>query len=102
MSADNWIVCPKCREEAKAQKVSARKLADESYGKVSQEEYLQLKENADAYSHAKIEETLRENYEFSLFDGFLDMNYDALCNVCGFEFHYHKRINIFTGKEITK
>lgn len=59
MSADNWAVCPKCKE------LNKKKLV-ESYGKISASEYRVLIETGN-----KDEHTLRKDYEIGIYDGIL-------------------------------
>lgn len=79
MSADNWGVCPKCKETAEKNITSA-------YGKVSEEEYL-----ATLNKRKQIENdlTLREDYEVGVdIDGEFSVSYSCHCLKCGFKFDY--------------
>ena len=79
MSADNWGVCPKCKETAEKNITSA-------YGKVSEEEYL-----AALNERKQIENnlTLREDYEVGVdIDGEFSVSYSCHCSKCGFKFDY--------------
>lgn len=62
MSADNWTVCPRCRDRAKAEKLARAQAAVDAYGKVSAEEYAALVERSTEPLEPK--ETFREDYEF--------------------------------------
>lgn len=84
MSADNWTNCPKCMKIAVEEKDKENKEAAESYGKVSEIEYIQILEKAQA--DINMEQTLREDYEFYMEDdGTLTANYRARCDRCGFK-----------------
>lgn len=77
MSADNWGVCPKCKETAENKIASA-------YGKVSEDEYLAILNTCK-----KIEATLREDYELGVdTDGEFSVSYSCHCSKCGFKFEY--------------
>ncbi len=97
MSADNWNLCPNCeiienkRMEDKSKKLKAQ------YGKISQEEYTRkiLFSKEDNISLGK---NLREDYEFHLEDGILEIVYVCHCNKCGFKFEFSKDIDILEGK----
>jgi len=41
-----------------------------------------------------VSDTLREDYEFFLEDGILDISYSCSCRECGFVFNYNKEIDI--------
>jgi len=85
VSADNWTVCPKCKQSALEAKSKAQQTADESYGKVTPAEWLALKAKADI--DPAIEDTLREDYGLGIRDGEFHVNYCASCQ-CGFSFKY--------------
>ncbi len=94
MSAENWAICPKCKrlDEEKRQL-----LADQiktSYGNLPESEYLELVERFKA--PAKIEETLREDYELGIWNKEFSISYGANCDKCGFEysFNFSKEVGI--------
>lgn len=61
MSADNWALCPKCRQKAIAETEQLRATAAEAYGKVPVEEFDNLRAKADL--GVTIERTFREDWE---------------------------------------
>jgi len=93
MSADNWGVCPKCKQ-LKAKEVARKQQAiDASYGVVSSDEYMaklgelrQLMITKDGYS-------LREDYEIDTnAEGTFSVSYRCHCDKCGFSFEFqHKK-----------
>lgn len=83
MSADNYTTCPRC--EAIQEK--AKKEAQESYGTVSEEEYLHLVEKSKP---KKDEDTLREDYEIGIYNGKFYIRYEGACSQCSF-FYVYKR-----------
>ena len=79
MSADNWSICPKCKDEM------GKKLED-SYGKISQDEYQQLLNKTAKYSNDR---TLREDYSiFTDENGLFQIIYLCRCDRCGFKYTY--------------
>lgn len=91
MSADNWATCPVCKDLAEANQQVARDIANQSYGKVSADEYERLKTQAEKIEPH--EDTLREDYEIGVGeDGKFSVSYRCLCDICGFQFEYrHKQ-----------
>lgn len=90
MSADNWRECPGCNKKQLVEKEKAKKKADSSYGKVSQEEYLKLLEIAN--KPIKLDNSLREDYSIYVdTDGEFRVSYSCYCEDCSFDFSYgHK------------
>lgn len=80
MSANNWCVCPKCKE--------AEDKVGSSYGKVSEEEYLAaLNQREQAGEDLTL--TLREDYEIGVdVHGEFFVSYACRCSKCGFNFGY--------------
>lgn len=87
MSADNWAICPICKE-AQLQKVAEiYSAANGCYGKVSQEEFLAGLQSANA----KVKElesdectTFREDYSVGIdTEGTFGVSYSGGCQVCG-------------------
>jgi len=84
MSADNWMVCPKCNTAASKKRESKIQKAKSSYGKVSEDAYRNL--IADAEKPSNLEETFREDYELGMKgDGSFFVSYSGYCTTCGFE-----------------
>ncbi len=84
MSADNWATCPKCLKKRRAEKEQLTKRAADSYGKVSAEDFDELRKKADSLS-MDIEETFREDYELGILEsGEFYVSYQGQCSVCDF------------------
>lgn len=86
MSADNWALCPKCKQ--KADQDYEKKMADlqAQYGKIPAAEYVSALRNAEARPVQR--ETLREDYEMGTDEyGTFSVSYRASCN-CGFSFKF--------------
>lgn len=90
MSADAWIVCPKCKADAESTHSKILKSVYEAYGKVSAEEY--LKRVQSTAKRPELHETLREDYEIGIYNGEFSVNYNGSCKTCGFSFSFkHKQ-----------
>ena len=88
MSADNWTICPQCCARAEKRREAMLKKAADSYGKISPEEYLKLRE--EAQKAPNVEPTLREDYEIGMDEtGFFEVAYSCACRACGFA-HKHE------------
>jgi hypothetical protein len=83
MSADNWVVCPRCEKKKKLR-------LSEAYGKVTPEEYEKL-----LHSREGEDENLREDWEIGIWDGKFLVNFSSRCEDCKFEFNYkHEEVVI--------
>ena len=93
MSADNWTVCPKCKEKVEQAQAELLDRVETDYGKVVASEYLELVEQ----SQQPIEEqhTLREDWEIGIWKGEFCVSYRASCEECGFshEFEHKRSVN---------
>ena len=86
MSASNWAVCPKCKQQAED------KIKD-AYGRVSASEYQELLKARDAQLSGN-SATLREDWEIGIYNGVFEVSYSASCTECGFEFSYSHNENV--------
>lgn len=93
MSADNWAVCPRCRQRAKDkcdEAISAHAQAlREAYGKVSPDEYADLAKNQpEKFDEDDMADDFREDYEVGVYykDGAARFccDYSGECEKCGF------------------
>ncbi len=87
MSADNWAICPKCKE--KNDELNKKRILDtaKKYGKILAEEYVALAKETS--KPIEIEETMREDYDINVYDdGVFDVAYRCSCTECGFEYVY--------------
>lgn len=94
MSADNWGICPKCKE--KNDKANAKRISDaeSKYGKISSDKYRALIKEAERPIILK--ETLREDYEMHTdHDGLFYVNYGCRCDVCGFQHKFDHKEQLF-------
>lgn len=83
MSADNWAICPQCRDRAQADRTARLKEAFDAYGKVSPEEFEAMRAAADVPFDAGKFQTFREDYEFyGASDGTITADYSGHCGVC--------------------
>lgn len=90
MSADNWAICPQCKKDEAARKQELIEKLYQSYGNVTEEDYLELKEKSERGS--ELRETLREDYEtFMDSDGLFFVGYSCSCDVCNFNYGYEFR-----------
>ena len=89
MSADNWSMCPKCREKRIRESEQKKLQALEAYGKVPPQEWVSMTASAD---NAECDaETLREDYEvWTDENGVFRVSYECVCTAddCDFEFSY--------------
>lgn len=87
MSADNWAFCPQCVKKAEIFKEKEIKKANQSYGKVTPEEYLDLRKAAE--TPVDLEQTFREDYSIGVDGkgGFI-VDYSGSCKVCGLKYSY--------------
>lgn len=83
MSADNWAVCPSCRDAAEAVKAAEEQAVIDWYGKVPVEEFDALRAKADTPIDERALTTFREDYEFWLDGTTVEVRYEGRCTKCG-------------------
>lgn len=88
MSANEYVVCPRCVKEVTAEREKAIAKAQAQYGKVSAEEYRRLIGVAEAMPDKPKHPTLAEYYEFSIDAEEFSVNFRAHCTACGFTHEY--------------
>jgi hypothetical protein len=93
MSADNWTQCPRCKEKNERLADEKEITARNSYGKVSAENFDELREQAKAFRKAITSDdafcsSLREDYEIGIYSGKFEVSYSGQCQTCGFDFTY--------------
>src|SRR4051812_14137464 len=93
MSASNWAICPRCRDNAKAEVAAAIQAAVDAYGKVPADEYEELQRHIGVLSARSVQATFREDYEFyGAEDGEVVADYSGHCQTCGLGVDFtHKR-----------
>lgn len=98
MSADNWAICPKCKDTADTKAVESAKLARESYGKVPVEEYQRMLDEADKLADKGLDETLREDFAVGVkADGTFEVIYGCRCRACGFTHSFRHSAPVMKG-----
>jgi len=98
MSADNWGICPSCYNKALQSKNADRKTVEESYGKISLEDFNKMFKEAARKVEPEDFRTLREDYEIGVDrEGTFEVTYSGHCSECGFIFRFNKTID--TSKE---
>lgn len=83
MSADNWAICPRCRDNAKREHDERFQAALDAYGKVPAAEYERLRGEAQTPFNEEAFRTFREDYEFyGASDGMVTASYSGHCDKC--------------------
>jgi hypothetical protein len=97
MSADNWAVCPKCKDAEDKKRDELFTQAENAYGKVVSEKYIEMVENANKYENdAESSPTLREDYEIRITDdGQFCVSYRSICHKCGFKFSFNHKDKVY-------
>jgi hypothetical protein len=92
MGADNWAVCPRCLKNAENAKRALEAMAQAVYGKVTPDEYEELRVAAAAPIDVEKLSTFREDYELGMVDdGTFEVIYSGSCSPrhplkgCGYE-----------------
>lgn len=98
MSAERYVVCPKCKAEAESKRTAAMEDAAQKYGKIPAEEWKKLSDAASK-KPLKFEQTFAEYYEIGLDHagtGEFSVRYRGVCYQCGFEhsFDYKKPLKV--------
>lgn len=89
MSADNWGVCPRCYKKHKEKIQQKQEEFDEQYGRVSQEDYIQMNNFLTNLIRSGVPDNLREDYEVGLEkDGEFSIGHWCQCSDCGFHFSF--------------
>jgi hypothetical protein len=100
VSADNWDICPQCRDRAKAAHDARFQAAVESYGKVSPEEYERLRGEATEPFNEDRFQTFREDYEFyGASKGTVYASFSGHCEVCGLGVDFTYEREFYKGAE---
>lgn len=102
MSADNWAECPKCRALILRSNEKIEKEISESYGKVSEAEYVKLVKKRKTAPVDNNGPSLREDHDIGINKhGVLVISYSGSCNRCGFAYNY-KHSELVFDKDIFK
>lgn len=82
MGANNWEICPRCRDRAHRARECEMTRISHLYGKVPMDEYERAR--AAVPPVPKLEPTFREDYEFvGAGTGVLKIVYVGECTLCG-------------------
>jgi hypothetical protein len=83
MSADNWAICPKCRDNTQKSVDEHNAAVYAKYGTVSPGDWAELLTTMRTVDEQAIT-TFREDYEFYGADeGTLHVSYGGSCGTCG-------------------
>ena len=95
MSADNWAVCPRCRQRKQAEIDKRKAEIDAMYGKVPVEEFDQARREFETADWSA-PETFREDWEIGTIDGEFYVRYKGSCRECNlrYEFKHDHTINL--------
>lgn len=102
MSADHYAICPRCRDEAKADYETRQRRLREAYGAMPVDEYEALSKAAEAFDEERFR-TFREEWEF--FDastGTVKMSYGGECDRCGLSVTFDGEKKFYEPKEATE
>jgi hypothetical protein len=93
VSANNWVVCPRCKRDREAHIRNLQQKVNAAYGSLPIEAFDDLRAAVDGEKAGKLDATLREDWEiYGADDGVVKVDYSSFCNVCGlrvtFEFAY--------------
>jgi len=97
MSAENWRMCPVCRNKAIQEWEDRVADAQSKYGVIESNEFLELwasvQDSKPKYG-CEVDETLREDYEIGVEDDRFFVSYSSRCMTCGFEhkFKHDERV----------
>jgi len=84
MSADNWADCPRCDKNRDGLITETEVKVSESYGKVSVEEFDEMRAQLDRLRKGVLDPTFREDYEiYGAEHGCVMVKYSGRCAECG-------------------
>lgn len=87
MSANNWMECPKCKQEAETTQADVIEKVRAQYGKLPEQEYRHAMIKAG--ESVKLQKTFREDYEQGMDEeGEYSVSYSGHCGKCGFSHEY--------------
>lgn len=96
MSADNWAICPRCRDTAQAEHDERLAAAMALYGVVPLAEFEAARAAADTPFDEEQFRTFREDYEFwGVATGTLTVDYLGACGKRGLQFHINGQKHVF-------
>ena len=97
MSEKN-TTCPNCEIKAQEKKKTLIAKAEKAYGKVSADDYVELRDKSKERIYLK--DTLHQVFSTYLNEcsGELTLAFKCECSVCGFIYNLNKKINIMEDK----
>lgn len=99
MSADNWAICPRCRDTAEAERQERLRVAADAYGKVSAAEYEALRSAALISEDPESFQTFRENYEFyGAGEGTIIASYKGHCQRCHLAVQFKHEVPFYSPR----
>lgn len=102
MSADNWAICPRCLDRAKAERAAKFEAARIAYGNVEPEEYERLRSEAQVEIDPEQFRTFREDYEFwGAEDGKVGASYKGRCQTCDLSAGFEREKVFYTPEAVT-
>ena len=94
MSADNWRRCPNCIELLANERTALTLEIQQSYGEVSEGEYIDLLLEQSKLQEEELAHTLREDWEIGIRNGVFNIWYGACCEVCGFSHKFNHQEDV--------
>jgi hypothetical protein len=89
MSANNWRVCPACKRRLEVEQAARAQAVRDAYGKVSAEQYEEMRCAAEEVVADLLEKTMREDWEIGTGrDGKFFVSYRAKCKNCRFDYSF--------------
>lgn len=92
MSADNWTICPNCKQNLLDEKERKQNELNEKYGKISLDEYNLLQNEFELLNEKEMEYTLREDYQIGIKRENFNIEYRSRCSQCQFSFIYNHHV----------
>lgn len=101
MSADNYAVCPRCKDIGTKTYQERVREVKAQYGKVSADEYARL--TATLPARGSKEHTFAESYEFyGVEDGTLKIRYGGKCQACNLELNLEIDVPLYVDGHVHK
>lgn len=89
MRPDNWAICHRCKDKFDAEYRELEEKLKTAYGRVSEEEYLELKLKVSFVPDKPM--SLAEYYEIGIGGREFFCTYKANCEICGFIFEFNHK-----------
>jgi len=100
MGANNWAICPRCKQRRLNSIAQKEREFKDAYGKVAPEKFFEMKSELDNLKDSEYEVNMREDYEiYTDEDGEFFITYSCSCKTCGWG---HKYQNKYQAYDATK